>query len=104
MVSTARLGTLDELMTATEESMRPIACRLREFVRRIDPGAVEFVRLGDRAATYGVGPRKMLKGTGASMRHVKVRSMGAAGAPALESLIRAALRVRRLALGSRAAD
>ena len=127
-MSTAKLGTFDELMAETGASMRPIARRLREVVRRVDPGAVEVVRLGDRAATYGVGPRKMLEGycyvlpytswvnlgffhgavlpdpngllegTGAKMRHFKVRTIEDADAPALERLIREALQERRSAL------
>lgn len=123
------MGTFDELMADTEEAMRPIARRLREVVRAVDPGTVEVVRLGDRAATYGVGPKKMLEGycyvlphtswvnlgfyhagklpdpgallegTGANMRHVKVHSVAAAGAPAVEALIREALHERRSARG-----
>ena len=91
----------------------------------IDPNACEVVRLGDRAATYGVGPRKMidgyayilphrkwvnigfyqgaeladpdriLEGTGARMRHVKVRSVEDANRPALRGLVQEALKRRR---------
>jgi hypothetical protein len=87
------------------------------------------VRLGDRAATYGLGPKKMsegyayilphtrwvnlgfykgaelddprglLEGTGAKMRHVKVRSVDEAGKPAVRALIEAALKERQAALG-----
>ena len=83
--------------------------------------ACEVVRLGDRAATYGVGPRKMLdgyayilpykgwvnlgfyqgvdladpkellEGTGARMRHVKIRSIDDAKRPEVRALIKAAL-------------
>lgn len=98
------------------------------LILEIDPDATEVVRLGDRAATYGLGPRKMiegyayvlphtswvnlgffrgaglpdpgglLEGTGASMRHVKIRTIDVADAPAIDSLIRAALAERRAAL------
>ena len=98
------LGTFDELLEITEESLRPIAKALREMVFEVDPNACETVRLGDRAVTYGVGPRRMidgyayvlpykkwvnlgfyqgvqladpeglLEGTGVRMRHVKLRS------------------------------
>ncbi len=128
-MSPARIGTFEELLADAEEAMRPIARRLREVVREIDPATVEVVRLGDRAATYGIGPRKMLEGycyvlpytswvnlgfyhagklpdpdsllegTGADMRHVKVRSVVTAGSPAVEALIREALHERRSALG-----
>ena len=124
-----RFGTFDELLAASEPAMRPTAVRLREIVLAVDPDAVEVVRLGDRAATYGVGPRKMvegycyvlpytewvnlgffqgaalpdpdgsLEGTGARMRHVKVRAVKEAEAPALKRLIEASLEERRAALG-----
>jgi hypothetical protein len=124
-----RFGTFDELMAESEAALRPIATRLREMVCGIHPEAVEVVRLGDRAATYGLGPKKMsegycyvlpyrkwvnlgfykgaelpdpdgvLEGTGASLRHVKVRSFEEAERPATRALIEAALAERRAALG-----
>ena len=50
------------MLQTTEESLRPIAKALRDTVFEIDTNACEVVRLGDRAATYGVGPRKMIDG------------------------------------------
>ncbi len=52
----ARYGTFDELLESTEEALRPIAKALRDMVLDIDPNSTEIVRLGDRAAIYGVGP------------------------------------------------
>ena len=105
--------------------MRPVATTLRKVVFEIDPNACEVVRLGDRAATYGVGPRKMidgyayilpykswvnlgfyqgvdiadpeglLEGTGAKMRHVKIRSLDDAHRPAVRALIQGALERRQ---------
>ena len=124
-----RFGTFDELLAETAPALQPVAVRLRAIVLEVDPEAVEVVRLGDRAATYGVGPRKMseghcyvlpyqrwvnlgfyqgaglpdpdglLEGTGARLRHVKVRSVAAADAPAIRALVEAALTERRAALG-----
>ena len=124
-----RFGTFAELMADTEDSLRPIARRLREIVLEIHPQATEVVRLGDRAATYGLGPKKMsegycyvlpytrwvnlgffqgadladpeglLEGTGAKLRHVKIRSLAEAEAPAVHGLVMAALEERRSALG-----
>ena len=123
-----RLGTFEELLEDTEPAMQPIVKRLRELVVAVDPDVVEVVRLGDRAATYGVGPKKMkegyayvlpykkwvnlgffqgatlpdptgiMEGTGAKMRHVKVRSLDAIGA-AMTALVEAALKERRETLG-----
>ena len=55
-------GTFDDLLQMAEPSLRPIATALRQAVVEVDPNACEGVRLGDRAATYGVGPRKMIDG------------------------------------------
>lgn len=124
-MSKAKFGTFDDLLQTTEESLRPIAKALRDTVFEIDANACEVVRLGDRAATYGVGPRKMidgyvyilphkrwvnlgfyqgvdladpeglLEGTGAKMRHVKIRSMDDANRPAARALIKDALERRK---------
>ena len=121
----ARFGTFDDLLQISEEAVRPIAIALRETVFEVDPNACEVVRLGDRAATYGVGPRKMLdgyayilpykgwvnlgfyqgvdladpnellEGTGARMRHVKIRSVDDAKRPEVRALIEAALTRRK---------
>jgi hypothetical protein len=126
----ARFGTFDELMAECEPAMRPIASRLRTIIFEVDAAAVEVVRLGDRAATYGVGPRKMregycyvlpharwvnlgfyqgadlpdpdglLEGTGAKLRHVKLGSLEAAERPAVRALVEAALARRRETLAS----
>lgn len=130
-MAVTRFGTFEELMTDTAESMRPVARRLREVILDLDPGAVEVVRLGDHAATFGVGPRKMIEGyayvlpqrtwvnlgffrgaslpdpegrldgTGARMRHVKVHTVEDAGAPSLRALLEAARAERRAALATR---
>ncbi len=126
---TAKIGTFDDLLAATDERLRPILHALRQTIRDIHPEACEVVRLGDGAANYGVGPRKMLDGyayvmpqrawvnlgfyqgvalpdperlldgTGAKMRHVKVRSLDDVRRPALRALVAAALAERRAAVG-----
>ena len=124
-MSKAQFGTIDDLLEITEESLRPIVTALREIIVEVDPNTCEVVRLGDRAATYGVGPRKMLdgytyilphkrwvnlgfyqgvdladperllEGTGAKMRHVKVRSVDDAKRSAVRTLVRGALERRK---------
>ena len=124
-MSEARLGSYEELLQMTEEPLRPVMKALRATVFAVDPDACEVVRLGDRAATYGVGPRKMLdgyayllphkrwvnlgfyqgaalpdpagllEGAGARMRHVKVRNLQDAARPAVHALIQAALAHRK---------
>ena len=120
-----RYGTFDELLAITDEPLHPIARAVREAVFEVDPNANKVVRLGDRAATYGVGPRKMLdgyayiqpvkrwinlgfyqaveladpqgllEGTGAKMRHVKIRSNDDANRSAVRDLILGALERRK---------
>ncbi len=124
-MSQAKLGSFEELLQMTEEPLRPVMKALRDTVFAVDPDACEVVRLGDRAATYGVGPRKMLdgyayllphkrwvnlgfyqgaalpdpqgllEGTGAKMRHVKIRTQEDAARAAVPALIQAALAHRR---------
>ena len=132
MPSAARLGTfadlLDDVPDDAAPHVRPVAEALRAVILAQLPDAVEVVRLGDRAASYGVGERKMieshayvqahrdrvnlgfwhgaalpdpaglLEGTGKTLRHVKVRTVGQAEAPAVAALIAAALAERRAAL------
>ena len=125
----ARFGSFDDLLSLTEEPLRPVVRALRATVLEVHADACEVVRLGDRAATYGVGPRKMidgyayilphaawvnlgfyrgaelpdpeslLEGTGARMRHVKVRTVDDARRPALRALVAAAYAERRDAMG-----
>ena len=123
-----KYGSFEELLELSEEALRPIVSQLRTIILAIDPDACEVVRLGDRAATYGLGPKKMsegyvyvlpyrswvnlgfykgadlpdpdglLEGTGKSLRHIKIRSLEETGNPALKKLIRLALEERGRAL------
>lgn len=125
----AKFGTFDELLQETADELAQIARRLRDVVLDVDPQAVEVVRLGDNAASYGVGPKKMseaycyimpqknwvnlgfyagadlpdpeglLEGTGKRLRHIKVKSLTGAEQTAVRALIAAALAERRAALG-----
>lgn len=123
-----KFGSFEDLLDMMEPDLRPIGTKLKEIVSDLDPNAVEVVRLGDRAATYGVGPKKMsegyvyilphakwinlgfykgadlpdptglLEGTGAKMRHVKIRDEASCQNPAIRDLLIAALAERRSAL------
>lgn len=125
----AKLGSFEDLLPLAKKPLRPIMTRLRALVFEIHPDSCEVVRLGDRAATYGLGPTKMLDGyayilpyttwvnlglyrgtelpdpegllvgTGTKMRHIKMRSIEDAERPAVRELIEEALAERRKALG-----
>ena len=121
----AAQGTFDQLLAGVEPGLGAIARYLRTMIRAVDVNTVETVRLGDHAATYGIGPRKMtdgyayimpmrgyinlgfyqgavladpsrlLEGTGKGLRHVKLRSLAEAKRPAVRALVATALARRR---------
>jgi len=121
----AAQGIFEELIADVEPGLAAIARRLRAMIRGVDESTVETVRLGDNAATYGVGPRKMtdgyayimpmrgyinlgfyqgavladperlLEGTGKGLRHVKIRSLAEANRPSVRALVSAARAMRR---------
>ena len=125
----AKLGRFDDLVRLANEPLKPVVERLRAVILEIHPGACEVVRLGDRAATYGCGPRKMidgyaylmphkswvnlgfysgasladpenlLEGTGARMRHVKMRTVADVERPGVRGLVSEACAERMAALG-----
>jgi len=128
-MSKAKLGTFTDLVKIAHKPQQPILKRLRQIILEIYPNSCEVVRLGDRAATYGLGPKKMsegivyimpheswvnlgfyqgavlpdpagvLEGTGAKLRHIKIRSFDEADRPTIHVLIRAAIDERKRALG-----
>lgn len=125
MVSRAAQGTFAELIAGRDPALVAIAKRLRKLILEVDAHAVETVRLGDNAATFGVGPRKMtdgyaylmplreyvnlgfyqgaqlpdpeglLEGTGKGLRHVKLRTLPDVARPAVRALLVAALALRK---------
>ena len=127
--SETKFGTFDELVAGFNPKVQLISRNLRTLILKIHPAVVEVVRLGDGAASYGIGPKKMseaysyimpkesyvnlgfyygvsladpaglMEGTGKNLRHVKVRSIKDIRKPALRELIKAALAERRKAFG-----
>lgn len=120
-----KFGTFDDLLNITPENLRPIVAELKKVILEIDPNACEVVRLGDRAATYGVGPKKMkegytyvlphkswvnlgfyqgallndthglLEGTGKKLRHIKIHSTEQATDSSIKELIKVAFMERK---------
>lgn len=131
MSSKARLGSFEDLLNekAENETIRTIALTLRKIILIDYPEAVEVVRLGDGAACYGVGPKKMseahvyimpktkyvnlgffhgsnmpdpqnlLEGSGKKMRHIKIQTTQQTQKPEIKTIISEALKERKLALG-----
>jgi hypothetical protein len=127
-MSNTRTGVFEDLIEMTASELRPVMNRLRNVVLKIDPDACEVVRMGDRAATYGVGPKKntegyvylmphrswinlglfhgasledpgsLLQGSGVKMGHEKIKTVVEAEAAVVRALIVAAINERRTAL------
>jgi hypothetical protein len=124
-----RLGTIDDVLKDVEEPLAAIILRLREIILSVDPDTTEQPRPGDRALSYGVGPKKMkegyayiapqrgyvnlgfyrgtslpdpsglLEGTGKGLRHVKIRNLEDVERAEVRELIAAAVGKRRATLG-----
>lgn len=122
-----RFGTFAELIAPVSEPQLSIIQQLRDLIYKLDPDTTEVVRMGDNAATYGIGPRKtkegycylmphkkwvnlgffsggllddpdgLLEGTGKKLRHIKVRSSSEVGTDAMQALILAAIAERKAA-------
>ena len=129
-MSAAKIGSFDDLLQITNERLRPIARVLRKTIFDLHPEVFEVVRLGERSATYGLGPRKMIEGyayiiphsawvnlgffqgaalpdrerlltgTGARMQHVRIQSLEDASCESVRSLLRDAVVERKAALGT----
>jgi hypothetical protein len=114
-------------MADVEPDLRAVARRLRGIILDVDPTTTEVVHLGERVATYGVGPFKMsqgyiyihrykdwsnlgfyrgetlsdpeglLEGTGEETRHVKVAALVSVDDPAIRRLVEEAVWERRRA-------
>jgi hypothetical protein len=51
-----KFSTFAQLIAKSPDDIKKLATAARKLVPTVHPKAVEIVRLGDRAATYGVGP------------------------------------------------
>ena len=128
MKKETRFGTFEELMEMTNPELQSMARDLRALIFSVDKSSVEVVRLGERAATYGVGPKKMsegyayilphkkwvnlgfykgadlpdpaglLEGTGKMLRHIRIKTVGDARRPEVCDLIEEAYKERKKAL------
>jgi hypothetical protein len=117
------------LMLRFDGAMADLARAARALVFELDPHVVEVVWLHQETVGWGVGPKKMsehyswlavskahvslgflagtrlrdpaglLEGTGANLRHVKLRSLDDVRRPAVRDLLLEARRERLVALG-----
>ena len=57
-----KFGQFTDLLQLASEPLQPIMERLRALILEVHLDACEVVRLGEKSATYGCGPRKMIEG------------------------------------------
>ena len=128
MTKNTKFGTFGELMAGKDGGIVEIGTALRRLILTLHSETVEVVRLGDKAASFGVGPKKMseayayimphknhvnlgfyygatlpdpeelLEGSGKKLRHVKIRSLERVSDPAVSALIKVAIAERKEAL------
>ncbi|MEZ4519468.1 MAG: DUF1801 domain-containing protein [Chloroflexota bacterium] len=124
-----RLGTREDVLEGLSPELIALVMQLRELILTADPDTTEQPRPGDRALSYGVGPKKMkegyayiipqkeyvnlgfykgaalpdpeglLEGTGKMLRHIKIHTAEDAARPGVQQLIAAAVAERKVALG-----
>ncbi len=127
-MSNTQFGTFEDLLAIASSDFHPILNRLKEIILSVDPDTCEVVRIGEKAATYGVGSKKMsegyvylmphkkwinlgfykgallednnnlLEGTGKSLRHIKIHSLENANRKEIRELIELAIAERKTAL------
>ena len=125
-----KLGTYDDVFGAVPSDVREIADKLHTLILAFDRDVTIVPRAGEKSVAYGLGPKKMseaycyvmpqkgyvnlgfyhgaalpdpkglLEGTGAKLRHVKVRSLEAAKNSAIMELVKAARAERARALSA----
>jgi hypothetical protein len=127
-LSVGVIGTFEDIV-ALAPAHEPLLRALRALAFQLHPELVEVARPGDKAVSWGWGPRKMseayayalpytghvnlgfyrgaflpdpagrLKGTGAALRHVSLKTAAELSDPAIRALMVAARDERRAALG-----
>ena len=129
MKSINRLGTFEDVLASELQDVRLICQALRSLIQELHPDSVEVPRPGEPSVAYGFGEKKMseayayimpqktyanlgfyhgasiadshpaLKGTGARLRHIKIRMIEAVRSPATVKVLQDSMAERRTALG-----
>jgi hypothetical protein len=120
MIKDERLGTADEIRATLSANVLPVFDRLRAITTAVDNQSIETASVKEKALYYTLGRGKMtdgyayimghgehvnlgffhgvdlpdpdgrLEGTGKKLRHIKIRTLADADAPATRALIDAA--------------
>jgi hypothetical protein len=117
-------GTVQEIFSKASPTSLPLIKAAHQFLLELAPDAVVVPRLGEKSISYGVGIKKMseaycyliafnehvnlgffhgteidsdgiLEGTGANLRHTKIRNLKDLNNPKLKKLILKAIKDRK---------
>lgn len=118
------LGTIDQVFGKASSTSLPLITAAHEFIINLDPDTVIVPRLGEKSLAYGIGVKKMseaycylipfevyvnfgfyhgtsidsdgiLEGTGAKIRHIKIRNVSDLDNPRLRELVLKAIKDRK---------
>ncbi len=122
-------GTVDDVLASSPDDVRRICLALRTLILELHPDCTEVPRSGERTVAYGFGEKKMseayayimpqktyanlgfyhgaslaeshpsLEGTGARLRHIKVRDIVSATSPDTRQVLLDSMAERKAALG-----
>lgn len=122
-------GTFDDVLASAPDAVREICRALRALILELHPDCTEVPRTGERSVAYGFGEKKMseayayimpqktyanlgfyhgaslaayhpsLEGTGARLRHIKVRDIAVAMSADTRQLLLDSMAERKAALG-----
>lgn len=128
MKSINRLGTFEDVLASAPQDVRLICEALKALIEELHPDGLEVPRPGEPSVAYGFGEKKMSEanayimpqksyanlgfyhgasiadshpsheGTGARLRHIKIRSLEAVRSPATVKTLQASIAERRTAL------
>jgi hypothetical protein len=129
MIKDERLGTADEIRARLSAKVLPVFDQLRALMATVDDHSTETASVKEKALYYTLGrgkmtdgyvyimghsdyvnlgffhgvnlsdPDSLLEGTGKKLRHIKVRTLAGADAPAVRALIDAAFNHMMIAKG-----
>lgn len=129
METITRLGTFDDVVEGTSDTVRNICFGLRDLIGELHPDCVEVPRPGEPSSAYGFGEKKMseayayimpqkgyvnlglyhganieetnpsLEGSGKKLRHIKVYDLETVGSEQIRKVLLDAMDERRSALG-----
>lgn len=118
------LGTVDGIFAQASPTTLPLIKASHQFLIKLDPEVVIVPRLGEKSLAYGIGIKKMseaycylipfkdyvnfgfyhgteidsdgiLEGTGAKLRHIKIRDLEDLQNPKLKALVLKAIADRK---------